>query len=69
MRKAPYPNRSPLPADLEAAHTEILKLRMQLVQQNERWGSRFVDLECDRRSVAYQLKRCQQKLEKQGVPA
>lgn len=42
---------SPLPADLDSAKAEILRLRMQLITQNERMASQALKFELDKRAL------------------
>lgn len=40
----------PLPTDLKSAHTEIMRLRAQLIRANEKWCNAVMKRELDNRA-------------------
>lgn len=47
---------SPLPDSLEGCHKEIVRLRRQLLQANERWAKAVEKNHCDRKAAAGQIR-------------
>lgn len=62
MNTSQFKNTSPLPSDLESAYTEILRLRQQLYQQNQRLERLFTKLEKTKRSLLGQIKALEKRL-------